>query len=232
MTNPIYLNVTERTKFKMTVCVCPKIEDLSDSFITIEPDIQRSSYTQISPKIQGDQTHYLKDRINETLAEWVLKIKPGSACSSICSPDIRELLATVPNYIIDRYMPAGFYRHGSRIFNAIKHNDQKKVIENRNQKENQRLHKIEEAKPYLREQWIIYSDMYNLASAIRCAIYAKYGIHNSVDFADIKQLEYAKRLCNWVELNTQLRKQIIKKQRLQDIKWIKKLWNDPTLAIT
>ena len=103
-----------------------------------------------------------------------------------------------------------------------------------NKEEAEKVHRqmLEDA-PYEREQRPVSHDSYSLESAIRKAIQTKYNISISHHgYSHTRYFEFAKRLCNWPEIKREVRKQKNRKIYIQDIIWMKKLWDNPTIDAT
>ncbi len=219
-----YFNVKERGTFFMAIEECKDVAKLSDHFITEEK----------LKELCGDGFHsynkkaYFNNNIIATIEEWILIIPPNALSTTLVSRKIKTMLYEINTDKLRYLCPTGYSIKGSRLYNTTNFDNR---TNEKNEKELEAARKydqIELARPYEREQGTTTADSWSLAKGIRDTIREKYGVStNHHGYSTEQFVKFGRRLCNWPEIKREIRKHKERKIYVQDIKWIKKLWDYP-----
>lgn len=224
---PEFYDVIRRGSFYIDVKPCEKLEDLSDSFIT------REDLEMINPNNHywnHNNRIYLSAEIRAACEEWANLI-PDNAMGTIrTTPHIATMIQELCPGQIRNHIQNGFTIRGDRIINIALRNTRREeqyrkeaIAANERQAER-------EAAPYQRQNEIIRSDMSKIKSAFEYLLMQKYQVSYNYRYrSTISIFVFMKRLCNWEDIAKQHRKHAKKKEYLQDLIFMKQLWNDPTL---
>lgn len=229
MSKPEFYDIIERGTFFMKIKECKNPADLSDHFISREKikELCGKGFHPYSSK------SYFNNDIIATIEEWILIIPPKALSTTLTTRSARTLLLEVDTDKLRSLCPTGYSIKGSRIYNVIN-------CDNRIQEKNEialeaarKQDQIELARPYERDQHVTHDDKWILQSAIRKAIDIKYGVSigNHSGCSHKEFIYFCKRLCNWPDIKRVIHKQKKRREYVQDIKWIKKIWDNSELAM-
>lgn len=227
--NPMkYYNVLERGTFYMKIEECEDITKLSDHFTT-EDKMKELCGEDWS---YWNHKQYFINNIIAAIEEWILIIPDKALSTTLTTRTARTLLLEVDTEQLRRCCPHGYSIKGSRIYNTINCDD--RIVEKQEIEEKRQvmLTKEYEARPYEREQRITRDDCWTMQSAIRKAIEARYGVsigHHS-GCTHEQYIHFCKKLCNWPDIKRVIREWKVRKIYVQDIKWIKKIWDCPEVS--
>lgn len=219
-----YFDVKSRGTFYMEVKECVDIANLTESFTTEEKinELSEDKHWGYNSRI------YFTYKIRAAIEEWILLIPPNALSTTLKSSNVRILLNEVNTDRLRQYAPQGYSVKGTRLYNTTNCESRINYIEEK-KREAEKLHqKLLDAQPYERPQNITTSDKYTLGGTIRKTIFDKYGVnisHYSNSGSGFYGL--AKRLLNWPELKREIRKNKKLKEYVQDIIWMKKIWDNP-----
>ena len=218
-----YFNVKQRGTFYIEVKECEDVAKLTDQFVTGD---------QLK-ELCGDRQHYYNKiyfvhKIKAAIEEWITIIPPNALSTTLRTSDVRVLLLEVNTDRLREYCPNGYSIKGSRLYNVTNCTDRQNVINEEVHQRNQRQIAEAEAQPYKREHKITHNDSWMLQKNIRHVIEKKHRVSISHHGTDDKALiKFGKKLCNWPEIKRAVRQELKLKCYLQDIKWIKKIWDNP-----
>ncbi len=222
-----YFNVIERGTFFISVDECKDITKLSDHFITEDQlkELCGKDISYYATKL------YFSHKIRTVIEEWILIIPPNALSTTLITSNVRILLNEVNTDKLRFHSPNGYSIKGRRLYNTT-NLDARATEKHEADAKIQEVHqKILEAQPYERYQRCTSDDVWVLASAIRKAIEEKYEVHvEHRGYHKTRLIQFAKRVCNWPEIRRIIKGRKKPKIYLQDIKWIKKIWDDPEIS--
>jgi len=213
----------------MKVKECKNVAKLSDHF-TSEELMKEFCGENWWP--HGNK-QYLITKIIAAIEEWILIIPPDALSTTLTTRDARILLLEVDTDTLRRYSPTGYTIKGSRIYNNKNCDD--RILEKKEAAEKINIIRVkeEEAEPYIRTKSITRDDRSALQSAIRKAIEVRYNVNIGyhANCSHENYILFCKRLCNWPDIKRVIRKWKKQKEYVQDIIWIKKIWDCPEIAM-
>jgi hypothetical protein len=224
-----FFDIVRQGTFYIQISPCHKIEELSDTFMTREAlELMNAG----DDNWEWNSHIYFGAEITEALKEWIEMIPEGCQCTGKQPPSIRTLYRELSHDQIRNRMPPGYTIRGDKIINKEIQNAR---IEEAAQKEREcakRLREERAAAPYIRPDYVTRSDLHHIGEAFDRMLADEYGMECSRrHYYDSKQsiFIFYKRLCGWDVISKYHRKHHQKKKYVQDLKFMKKLWDDPSL---
>jgi len=226
---PDFFDVTRRGTFYIDIKPCDDITKLSDSFMTretLELMNTDNSHWEYNTRV------YMSAEIKETCKEWAELIPEGSFGTIRTTPRIKTMINEIRPDLLRRYMQVGFTVRGTRIINTSRRNEVHTEQARKEHKKALEAQKIKEALPYTRPDYITYKDVNSIRDAFSRLVFEEYsvGISYKPHYKSLAlSYSFIKRLCSWELLAKYHRQYSKKKEYLQDLIYMKKLWDDPSL---
>lgn len=225
-----YFDITKQGTFFIDIKPCYKIEELTDSFMTRESlELMNSD----NPHWEYNSRIFLGAEIREACEEWTKLIPDGCQSTTQTTPKIRTMIRELNPAKIRDYFPSGFTCRGDRIINKERRSARIQEMALEELERNKRLREAKAAAPYERADYVTRRDMNHISEAFDRMLGEEYGMECSRRYryaSDEKSIfTFYKRLCGWDAIAKYHRKYHTKKKYLQDLKYMKKLWDDPSL---
>ena len=223
-----FFDIIRQGTFYMDIKPCLKIEELTDTFITLE-----------SLKLICDDWEYglhhhilLQSDIHEACKEWSELIPKGCQSTTQTTPRIATMLREISHEQIRIHMPNGFTCRGNKIINEERQNARIEELVEQEKERAMKIRELAEAAPYVRPDHIIQTDVYHIREAFHKILGREYTVNYSRAYHYTKEhsiFKFMKRLTNWDEIAKEHRKHARKKEYSQDLKYMKQVWDNPSL---
>ncbi len=230
-----FFDVTHRGTFFINIKPCEDIAKLSDSFMTRE-ELELMHAGQPNTSWEWNSRVYLAAEIKETCKEWAALIPEGAFGTIRTTSRIKTMIREVNPDRIRRYIHSPYTTRGERIINTEIRNERHTIQAEKEHQAALAKQKALEAAPYVRPEWIIHKDMTAIKHAFIYAFEKEYNLsysqghrYSSRKNQSLLLFKFMKRLCNWETIAKEHRRISKKKEYLQDLKYMKMLWDDPTL---
>jgi hypothetical protein len=223
-----YFDIVKQGTFFFEIKPCHKIEELSDSFMT------RENLELMNPGTNWEWNAriYMGAEIRETLIEWAALIPTNAYGTTRTTPRIKILLHELHPDQLRKFSPDSFTIRGSRIINKEGRRERENKARDLEKKRKEELQALREAAPYERVDGITHADMNHIDVAFDRMLSEEYGMASSRIYhrgEHTSVFTFYKRLCGWDAIAKYHRMYHKKKKYLQDLKYMKRLWDDPTL---
>ena len=225
---PDFYDIVRRGTFFIDIQACEKIENITDSFISREDLELILGHDRIY-----DSRIYLGSEIRTALQEWGDTILPNACGTAVMTPRIDILCRETSPDLMRRYAPDEYTLRGNRIINKEARRERDNEINDENARRNEEKRAALEAAPYERSNNIMMRDFSMLKHTASDVIEKRYGVSYREDYYHRKDkislCVFLKRLISWDDIAKQHRKHHKKKMYLQDLPFMKRIWDDPTL---
>jgi hypothetical protein len=225
-----FFDVIAQGTFYFDIKPCMKIEELSDTFMTREAlelmNVGNNNWEWANRIFMGAE-------ITETMKVWAAMIPDGCQSTSKYNNKIRLMQNELSHNKMRDYAPDGFTIRGNKIINKERRSARIHEMALQERDRNLRARELKAAAPYERPNNITRTDMSHINEAFDRMLSDEYGMECSRRYryagSDKSVFIFYKRLCGWDAISQYHRKFHTKKQYVQDLKFMKKLWDNPSL---
>jgi len=224
-----FYDVIKQGTFYIQIAPCHKIEELSDTFMT------REALELMNAGNDNWEWHsciYLGAEITEALKEWIEMIPEGCQSTSKKTPKINIMYRELTHDQIRNRMPSGYTIRGNKIINEERQIARIGELAEQEKERAKRLREAKAAAPYVRPDYITQTDVYHIREAFHKILGREYTMNCSRAYHYTKEhsiFKFMKRLTNWDEIAKEHRKHARKKEYSQDLKYMKQVWDNPSL---